>query len=223
LIDGDLSRGSSPGPGPRRFGIFGAIERGEVALRLGVDTRGRARYASLVLAAVPLLNLVIAVAYGAGGCGCWSINRAYEAASPIDIPGVLTSGLGLFRAGLRILPTPRRTPGTCHSTIVGRLNREPVLPDGLVLIRAPRPSTRWFAPTPSSGTRAPAAGAYTTIALGRGARAFFAVFCFSTYLPLQQAVRACRPSPPDWRSAADRRSGGHSTTVADPRDPTHRG
>ena len=194
---------------PTAFGIFGAIAGGGASLGLIL---GGALTQVLSWRWCLYVNLVIAVPTTMVALRLL-VNHRLRSGIRSTYPG---SHLGArpLRAGLRVLQ--RRDPLLeCNGHDRGT-RRQPGAPDGF---RADRAPSQVSAAAPAHHLGPARGGAYTTIALaGAGV---FAVFLFLTYF-LQQQL-GLSPLPPDWRSSADRRSGGHLDHGADPRDPTHRG
>ena len=160
---------------PAAFGIFGAIAGGGASLGLIL---GGALTQILSWRWCLYVNLVIAVPTTIVGLRLL-INHAAPQRDPIDIPGVLTSALGLF-ALVYGFSNAETHSWTATATIVA-LVASPVLLTAFVLIerRAKHP----LLPLHIIWDRA-RGGAYTTIALaGAG---IFAVFLFLTYFLQQQ-------------------------------------
>ena len=196
---------------PTAFGIFGAIAGGGASLGLIL---GGALTQVLSWRWCLYVNLVIAVPTTIVALRLLVNHRAPER-DPIDIPGVLTSALGLFALVYGFSNAETHSWGAT-ATIVA-LVASPVLLTAFVLIerRAKHP----LLPLHIIWDRA-RGGAYTTIALaGAG---IFAVFLFLTYF-LQQQLGLSPLTTGLAFLPADRRSGGHLDHRADPRDPTHRG
>jgi EmrB/QacA subfamily drug resistance transporter len=160
---------------PTAFGIFGAIAGGGASLGLIL---GGALTQVLSWRWCLYVNLVIAVPTTIAALHLLVDQRAPER-DPIDIPGVLTSGLGLFALVYGFSNAETHSWGAT-ATIVA-LVAGPVLLASFVLIerRAKHP----LLPLHIIWDRA-RGGAYTTIALaGAGV---FAVFLFLTYFLQQQ-------------------------------------
>ena len=160
---------------PTAFGIFGAIAGGGASLGLIL---GGALTQILSWRWCLYVNLVIAVPTTIVGLRLL-VNHAAAERDPIDVPGVLTSALGLF-ALVYGFSNAETHSWTAPATIVA-LVASPVLLIAFVLIerRAKHP----LLPLHIVWDRA-RGGAYTTIALaGAG---IFAVFLFLTYFLQQQ-------------------------------------
>ena len=160
---------------PTAFGIFGAIAGGGASLGLIL---GGALTQALSWRWCLYVNLVIAVPTTLVALRLLVNHRAPER-DPIDIPGVLTSALGLF-ALVYGFSNAETHSWSATATIVA-LVASPVLLTAFVLIerRAKHP----LLPLHIIWDRA-RGGAYTTIALaGAG---IFAVFLFLTYFLQQQ-------------------------------------
>jgi Major Facilitator Superfamily. len=160
---------------PTAFGIFGAIAGGGASLGLIL---GGALTQVLSWRWCLYVNLVIAVPRRIVALRLLVNHRARER-DPIDIPGVLTSALGLF-ALVYGFSNAETHSWTATATIVA-LIASPVLLTAFVLIerRAKHP----LLPLHIIWDRA-RGGAYTTLALtGAG---LFAVFLFLTYFLQQQ-------------------------------------
>ncbi len=160
---------------PTAFGIFGAIAGGGASLGLIL---GGALTQILSWRWCLYVNLVIAVPTTIVALRLL-INHAAPEREPIDIPGVLTSALGLF-ALVYGFSNAETHSWTATATIVA-LVASPVLLTAFVLIerRAKHP----LLPLHIIWDRA-RGGAYTTITLtGAG---IFAVFLFLTYFLQQQ-------------------------------------
>ena len=160
---------------PKAFGIFGAIAGGGASLGLIL---GGALTQVLSWRWCLYVNLVIAVPTTIVALRLLVNHRAPER-DPIDIPGVLTSALGLF-ALVYGFSNAETHSWTATATIVA-LVASPVLLTAFVLIerRAKHP----LLPLHIIWDRA-RGGAYTTLALaGAG---IFAVFLFLTYFLQQQ-------------------------------------
>ena len=161
---------------PTAFGIFGAIAGGGASLGLIL---GGALTQVLSWRWCLYVNLVIAVPTTIVGLRLL-INHAAPHRDPIDIPGALTSALGLF-ALVYGFSNAETHSWTASATIIA-LVASPVLLTAFVLIE--RRATHPLLPLHIVADRT-RGGAYTTIALaGAG---IFAVFLFLTYF-LQQQV-----------------------------------
>ena len=160
---------------PTAFGIFGAIAGGGASIGLIL---GGALTQVLSWRWCLYVNLVIAVPTTIVALRLL-VNHGAEQRDPIDIPGVLTSALGLFALVYGFSNAETHSWGAT-ATIVA-LVASPVLLTAFVLIerRAKYP----LLPLHIVWDRA-RGGAYTTIALaGAG---IFAVFLFLTYFLQQQ-------------------------------------
>jgi EmrB/QacA subfamily drug resistance transporter len=160
---------------PAAFGVFGAIAGGGASFGLIL---GGALTQLLSWRWCLYVNLVIAVPTTIVALRLLVNHRAHER-EPIDIPGVLTSALGLF-ALVYGFSNAETHSWTATATIVA-LIASPVLLTAFVLIerRAKHP----LLPLHIIWDRA-RGGAYTTLALaGAG---IFAVFLFLTYFLQQQ-------------------------------------
>jgi MFS family permease len=195
---------------PKAFGVFGAIAGGGASFGLIL---GGALTQVLSWRWCLYVNLVIAVPTT---IVAWRllVNQRAPQRQPIDIPGVLTSALGLF-ALVYGFSNAETHSWTARATIVA-LIASPVLLTAFVLIerRAKHP----LLPLHIIWDRAAAA---PTPPLRWPARASLPYFCSSpTSCSSSSAFHRSRA---DWRSAADGCSGGHLDHRADPGDPTHRG
>jgi EmrB/QacA subfamily drug resistance transporter len=160
---------------PTAFGIFGAIAGGGASLGLilgGALTQALSwrwcLYVNLVIA-VPTLTVALRLL----------VNRGTPKRDPIDIPGVLTSALGLFALVYGFSNAETHSWGATATVVA--LVASPLLLAGFLLIerRAQHP----LLPLHIVWDRA-RGGAYTTIMLaGAG---IFAVFLFLTYFLQQQ-------------------------------------
>ena len=160
---------------PTAFGIFGAIAGGGASLGLllgGALTQGLSwrwcLYVNLVIA-VPTTIVALRLL----------VNHRAPQRDPIDIPGALTSALGLFALVYGFSNAETHSWGATATVVA--LIASPVLLTAFVLIerRAKHP----LLPLHIIWDRA-RGGAYTTIALaGAG---IFAVFLFLTYFLQQQ-------------------------------------
>ena len=160
---------------PTAFGIFGAIAGGGASLGLIL---GGALTQVLSWRWCLYVNLVIAIPTTIVALRLL-INHAAPQRDPIDIPGVLTSALGLF-ALVYGFSNAETHSWTAPATIVA-LVASPVLLTAFVLIE--RRVEHPLLPLHIIWDRA-RGGAYTTIALaGAG---IFAVFLFLTYFLQQQ-------------------------------------
>jgi len=160
---------------PTAFGIFGAIAGGGASLGLIL---GGALTQVLSWRWCLYVNLVIAIPTTIVALRLL-INHAAPQREPIDIPGVLTSALGLF-ALVYGFSNAETHSWTATATIVA-LVASPVLLTAFVLIE--RRVKHPLLPLHIVWDRA-RGGAYTTIALaGAG---IFAVFLFLTYFLQQQ-------------------------------------
>jgi EmrB/QacA subfamily drug resistance transporter len=160
---------------PTAFGIFGAIAGGGASIGLilgGALTQALSwrwcLYVNLVIAApttIVALRLLV--------------NHRARQRDPIDIPGVLTSALGLFALVYGF--SNAETHGWSATATIVALVASPVLLTAFVLIerRAKHP----LLPLHIPWNRA-RGGAYTTIALAGAA--IFAVFLFLTFFLQQQ-------------------------------------
>jgi EmrB/QacA subfamily drug resistance transporter len=160
---------------PTAFGIFGAIAGGGASLGLLL---GGALTQVLSWRWCLYVNVVIAVPTTIVALRLLVNHRAPER-EPIDIPGVLTSALGLFALVFGFSNAETHS-WSATATIVA-LVASPVLLSAFVLIerRAKHP----LLPLHIVWDRA-RGGAYTTIALA--AAGIFAVFLFLTYFLQQQ-------------------------------------
>ena len=160
---------------PTAFGIFGAIAGGGASLGLIL---GGALTQILSWRWCLYVNLVIAVPTTIVALRLL-VNHSAPERDPIDVPGVLTSALGLF-ALVYGFSNAETHSWTATATIVA-LVASPVLLTAFVLIE--RRATHPLLPLHIIWNRA-RGGAYTTIALaGAG---IFAVFLFLTYFLQQQ-------------------------------------
>jgi EmrB/QacA subfamily drug resistance transporter len=160
---------------PTAFGIFGAIAGGGASLGLII---GGALTQILSWRWCLYVNLVIAIPTT---IVAWRllINHAAPQRDPIDIPGVLTSALGLF-ALVYGFSNAETHSWSAPATIVA-LVASPVLLTAFVLIE--RRVKHPLLPLHIVLNRG-RGGAYTTIALAGAA--IFAVFLFLTYFLQQQ-------------------------------------
>ena len=160
---------------PTAFGIFGAIAGGGASLGLIL---GGALTQALSWRWCLYVNLVIAVPTTIVALRLL-VNHTASERDPIDIPGALTSALGLF-ALVYGFSNAETQSWAAAATIVA-LVASPVLLTAFVLIE--RRATHTLLPLHIIWDRA-RGGAYTTIALaGAG---IFAVFLFLTYFLQQQ-------------------------------------
>ncbi len=160
---------------PTAFGIFGAIAGGGASIGLIL---GGALTQVLSWRWCLYVNLVIAVPTTIVALRLL-VNRGASQREPIDIPGVLTSALGLF-ALVYGFSNAETHSWTATATIVA-LVVSPVLLTAFVLIE--RRAAHPLLPLHIIWDRA-RGGAYTTIALaGAG---IFAVFLFLTYFLQEQ-------------------------------------
>src|ERR1700733_4413024 len=160
---------------PTAFGIFGAIAGGGASLGLIL---GGALTQVLSWRWCLYVNLVIAIPTTIVALRLL-INHAAPRREPIDIPGVLTSALGLF-APVYGFSNAETHSWTATATIVA-LVASPVLLTAFVFIE--RRVKHPLLPLHIIWDRA-RGGAYTTIALAGAA--IFAVFLFLTYFLQQQ-------------------------------------
>src|SRR6201989_1437446 len=160
---------------PTAFGIFGAIAGGGASIGLIL---GGALTQILSWRWCLYVNLVIAIPTTIVALRLL-VNHAAPQRDPIDIPGVLTSALGLF-ALVYGFSNAETHSWTATATIVA-LIASPVLLTAFVLIE--RSAKNPLLPLHIIWDRA-RGGAYTTLALaGAG---IFAVFLFLTYFLQQQ-------------------------------------
>ena len=196
---------------PTAFGIFGAIAGGGASLGLIL---GGALTQILSWRWCLYVNLVIAVPTTIVALRLL-VNHAAPQRDPIDIPGAVTSALGLFALVYGFSNAETHSWGAT-ATIVA-LVASPVLLAAFVLIerRAKYP----LLPLHIIWDRG-RGGAYTTILLaGAG---IFAVFLFLTFF-LQAAARPFAARHRTGVPAAHRRSRRHFDHGADAGDPAHRG
>ena len=196
---------------PTAFGIFGAIAGGGASLGLIL---GGALTQILSWRWCLYVNLVIAVPTTIVALRLL-VNHAAPKRDPIDIPGVLTSALGLF-ALVYGFSNAETHSWRATATIVA-LVASPVLLTAFVLIerRAKYP----LLPLHIIWDRG-RGGAYTTIALaGAG---IFAVFLFLTYF-LQQQLGLSPLTTGLAFLPLTARSRRHLDHRADAGDPAHRG
>jgi EmrB/QacA subfamily drug resistance transporter len=160
---------------PTAFGIFGAIAGGGASLGLIL---GGALTQILSWRWCLYVNLVIAVPTTIVALRLL-VNHAAPGREPIDIPGVLTSALGLFALVFGF--SNAETHGWTATATIVALAASPVLLTAFVLIE--RRVKYPLLPLHIIWDRS-RGGAYTTIALaGAG---IFAVFLFLTYFMQQQ-------------------------------------
>jgi EmrB/QacA subfamily drug resistance transporter len=160
---------------PKAFGIFGAIAGGGASLGLIL---GGALTQVLSWRWCLYVNLVIAVPTTIVALRLLVNHRAPER-DPIDIPGVLTSALGLFALVYGFSNAETHSWGATATVVA--LVASPLLLTAFVLIQ--RQAKYPLLPLHIIWDRA-RGGAYTTIALaGAG---IFAVFLFLTYFLQQQ-------------------------------------
>src|ERR1700722_15374477 len=160
---------------PTAFGIFGAIAGGGASLGLilgGALTQGLSwrwcLYVNLVIA-VPTTIVALRLL----------VNQTAPERDPVDVPGVLTSALGLFALVYGFSNAETHSWGATATVVA--LVASPVLLTAFVLIE--RRARHPLLPLHIIWDRA-RGGAYTTIALaGAGV---FAVFLFLTYFLQQQ-------------------------------------